>query len=77
MIALSDMRKFGRIAFGSKEKILNLKDIKNLGLDALDPQLTSKVLKDKFSKSKRVIKLVLMDPKVVAGIGNIYADDIL
>ena len=59
MIALSDMRKFARIAFGEREEILKLKDITQLGPDALDPKLT------------------LMDPSVVAGIGNIYADEIL
>ena len=77
MIAFSDMRKFGRIAFGRREDILNLPDIKSLGPDALNPNLTYKKLKEIFSSSKRAIKAVLMDPKKIAGIGNIYADDIL
>ena len=77
MIALSDMRKFGRIAFGPKEEIFQLPDIKNLGPDALDPKLNIGILQEKFSKTKRPIKSVLMDPKIIAGIGNIYADEIL
>ena len=35
------------------------------------------VLAAKSIKEKRKIKDVLMDPKVVAGIGNIYSDEIL
>lgn len=77
MIAFSDMRKFGRIAYGKKEQILDLPDIKDLGPDALDPSLTPKKLQEILSSSKRAIKAVLMDPKKIAGIGNIYADDIL
>ncbi len=77
MIALSDMRKFARIAFGEKEEILNLKDITKLGPDALDPKLTFKEFSKRVGGRKKSIKLTLMDPSVIAGIGNIYADDIL
>ncbi len=77
MIALSDMRKFARIAFGKREEILKLKDITQLGPDALDPKLTLKEFAKRINARKKSIKLTIMDPRVVAGIGNIYADDIL
>jgi len=77
MIALSDMRKFARIAFGKRENILKLPDITKLGPDALDPKLTVKKLLERIRLRKKSIKLTLMDPSVIAGIGNIYADDIL
>ena len=77
MIALSDMRKFARIAFGEREEILKLKDITQLGPDALDPKLTFKEFSERVKARKKSIKLTLMDPSVVAGIGNIYADEIL
>lgn len=75
MIALSDMRKFARIAFGSKEEILSLPDIKKLGPDALEIAFTE--FEERILARRKAIKLTLMDPTVVAGIGNIYADDIL
>lgn len=77
MIALSDMRKFARIAFGERESILKLPDIAKLGPDALDPKLTLKEFSRRIKQRKKSIKLTLMDPSVIAGIGNIYADDIL
>ena len=77
MIALSDMRKFARIALGEREKILKLKDITQLGPDALDPKLTFGEFSRRIKARHKSIKLTLMDPGVVAGIGNIYADDIL
>ncbi|MCR4261186.1 MAG: hypothetical protein NUV96_02555, partial [Candidatus Colwellbacteria bacterium] len=77
MIALSDMRKFARIALGNTEEILKLKEITSLGPDALDPRLTPKEFSRRVQSRKKSIKLTLMDPSVIAGIGNIYADDIL
>lgn len=43
--------------------------------DALDVDL--KYLKERLSKSKAVIKNVLLDQHVIRGIGNAYADEIL
>jgi len=77
MIALSDMRKFARIAFGDKQDILELPDIAKLGPDALGRGLTLDKLKKTVGGRKRAIKAVLMDPSAIAGIGNIYADEIL
>ena len=77
MLALSDLRKFAKAILGSVEQIENLPELVNLGPDALDKSL--KFIKFvKFIKpEKRKIKQVLMDPEVIAGIGNIYSDDIL
>lgn len=77
MMALSDMRKFGRIELGSREDVLDTPGIKNLGPDALSPNLTQKEFNERISSRSKSIKLTLMDPSVIAGIGNIYADDIL
>lgn len=77
MLALSDMRKFARINFGQREDILALPAIHNLGPDALDPKLTLQEFSRRIKARKKSIKLTLMDPTAIAGIGNIYADDIL
>ncbi len=76
MIALSDLRKFAKIIFNSKEKILNLPEIKELGPDAL--KVSFENFKKQIQKKKNLpIKKVLMDQKVISGIGNIYSDEIL
>ncbi len=76
-LGLSDVRKFAKVVFGPREKIEALPELANLGPDALSPALDT----TKFSKiilnEMRPIKQVLMDPCVVAGIGNIYSDEIL
>jgi len=47
------------------------------GLDALSQELTDKWLIEKLAGSRAKIKSLLMDQKVIAGIGNAYADEIL
>lgn len=75
-VGLSDQRKFAVIRFGEKEKIENIKGLKELGPDALGPELTPLVLQG-LLKKKRAIKPVLMDQKVLAGLGNIYSSEAL
>ncbi len=76
-LALSDLRKFAKIAFGKKEEIENLPEIGKLGPDALAKELTLAKFRAIISREKRKIKQVLMDQEIIAGIGNIYADEIL
>jgi formamidopyrimidine-DNA glycosylase len=71
------MRKFAKAILAKKEDILNLPDIAGLGPDALDPKLTAKKFKEIISKSGPTIKQALLRPELIAGIGNIYADESL
>lgn len=48
-----------------------------LGPDALDPEFDEKSFTDGLQGRRLAIKAVLMDQSRVAGIGNIYADEIL
>src|SRR3989344_147701 len=77
MLALSDLRKFAKAVLGTKEQIENLPELLKLGPEANDKNLNIKKFKDLISREKRKIKQVLMDPEVIAGIGNIYSDEIL
>ena len=74
-----DMRSFGQI-WWIKEDLDPKKIIKGLG--SLGPEPFSQnfninYLSKEFSKRKRTIKSVLLDQTVIAGIGNIYADESL
>ncbi|MDP2650939.1 MAG: bifunctional DNA-formamidopyrimidine glycosylase/DNA-(apurinic or apyrimidinic site) lyase [bacterium] len=77
MLALSDMRRFAKVLFGKTKDIENLKELKNLGVDPIDPKTTFKDFAAAIAKRTRNIKQVLMDQTVISGVGNIYADDIL
>ncbi|WP_353718664.1 DNA-formamidopyrimidine glycosylase family protein [Dyadobacter sp. 676] len=46
-------------------------------VDALSDELTASWLTAKLERSRAKIKSILMDQKVIAGIGNAYADEIL
>ena len=48
-----------------------------LGPEPLDPAFTAEALADRFRKSRAAIKKVLMDQRVVVGVGNIYANEAL
>ncbi|MBE9192071.1 DNA-formamidopyrimidine glycosylase [Gloeocapsopsis crepidinum LEGE 06123] len=48
-----------------------------LGLDPFAPQFSVEYLAQKFKKCHRAIKTALLDQALVAGLGNIYADEAL
>jgi len=77
MLALSDVRKFAKVLFGPRDVIKSLPELTRLGSDALDKKLTTGQFVGIVQCETRPIKQVLMDPFVVAGIGNIYSDEIL
>ena len=76
-LIFTDPRKFGFIDIVRSDKINNIRYIKKLGLDALDNRLTIGYLYYKFHKSEVLIKQLLLNQYIVAGIGNIYASEIL
>lgn len=78
-IALSDLRKFAKVVmFENIQKIEDIKELETTGPEPLDPKFLLSDWQGLFAKKKRgKIKQVLMDPSFVAGIGNIYSDEML
>ena len=76
-LRFADVRKFGKIHLIKKDKIDEIGPLKELGLEYFDKRLTNKYLKEKLSKKTIPIKTALLDQSIVAGIGNIYDDEIL
>jgi len=76
-LALSDLRKFAKVLFGKKEEIEKLPDLTELGPEPLDKEFKFIKFAKLIRLEKRKIKQVLMDQKIIVGIGNIYADEIL
>lgn len=71
----NDMRLFGYIRIVDDQELEKIK--KDMGPDALSPEFTAEYLRQALSGRKSEIKKSLLDQKIVAGIGNIYADEIL
>lgn len=73
-----DFRKFGTFnLYLSKKDLLNSSEIMKLGLQPFDKQLTATYLYNKIHPLHSAIKTILLDQSIIAGIGNIYADEIL
>ncbi len=68
-----DIRKFGRITFRSTLTDLESK----LGPEPLSDEFTSILLKQILTGTSRQIKPLLLDQSVLAGLGNIYCDEVL
>jgi len=74
----NDLRKFGYMKLVNTNKVLEEPFINKLGIDAMNSKLTSKYLFDKLiSRPKSTIFQALLDQTVIAGIGNIYANEVL
>ncbi len=68
-----DTRKFGRVYL-----VDNLGELLgHLGPEPLDPSFTPQQLTEIISGRRRTLKTFLLDQTVIAGIGNIYADEAL
>lgn len=72
----NDVRRFGWIKIAKSEEVIANSFIKQLGPEPLK-DLTLKKFQEILSKSKRPIKIILMDQAKMGGVGNIYANDAL
>ncbi|MEO5635088.1 MAG: DNA-formamidopyrimidine glycosylase [Candidatus Paceibacterota bacterium] len=78
MLAFSDSRKFGKVTLldtHTMHKSVHLKDIgpEPLARSFLFPNFKTSLIK----RPNQKIKIALMDQSLIAGIGNIYSDEIL
>jgi len=73
----NDTRKFGKMSLIDKNEINEYINNIGLGLEPFDNNLTSDYLKDKLKNKTIAIKSALLDQHIIAGIGNIYANEIL
>jgi formamidopyrimidine-DNA glycosylase len=77
-LVLSDMRKFGKVTLVPTEELGNISDLKGIGPEPLDKEFTLKIFKERINRRPNgKIKTVLMDQSLIAGIGNIYSDEVL
>lgn len=75
ILSYFDIRKFGKIMKIKTEEMSDFKEFKKLGKDALEISLDE--FKQIFYNKKRNIKNLLMDQRVISGLGNIYVNELL
>lgn len=72
-----DTRKFGRLGlYDKKEDISSLPPLQNVGFDVLDDRVDGTYFYNRIHHSNRNLKTALLDQSIMAGVGNIYADEI-
>jgi formamidopyrimidine-DNA glycosylase len=74
-LAYISRRMLGRVAFTHDFK--QYLESRKVGPDALSPTFTVERLAESLAGRKAQVKSLLMDQSVVAGIGNMYADEVL
>lgn len=72
-----DVRRFGRFWLFRADEEDSFTGQTGLGPEPTDPNLTAAFLKKALGKRRSPIKGMLLDQTVIAGIGNIYSDEIL
>ena len=73
----NDVRKFGFIKILYSRNVYKNEHIKSLGPEPMSNNFNLKYFKNSVSTKNRTIKDILMDQKVVSGLGNIYVNEIL
>ncbi len=74
----NDVRKFGYLKLVKSDQLQQIKELQEYGPEPLNPKFQYPQFLTAFTKRKYgKIKEVLVDPTIVAGIGNIYSDEIL
>lgn len=70
-----DPRRFGRLLFGSEAELVGARKLPRLGPEPLDPLYRPADLGRRLAGRRAPLKALLLDQSVIAGIGNIYADE--
>lgn len=74
----NDQRKFGWIRLIPTIEVPNIDFMKKVGPEPLEADFTWQEFADRFKRrAKTAIKAALLDQTVIAGVGNIYADESL
>lgn len=83
MLALSNLRKFATLRLYNKSipsdynKKAGIEELDKLGLEPLGEKFTFERFKQVLEGRRAAIKTILMNQEIIAGIGNIYSDEVL
>lgn len=76
-LRFTDQRRFGCLWLVSGKGIECISGLCSLGPEPLGPEFTRHALAELLKGRKTKMKALLLDQRLIAGIGNIYADEIL
>lgn len=74
----NDQRKFGWMRLIPTPEVMNIDFFQKVGPEPLDKDFTWQVMRERLMKRPNTnVKAALLDQSVLAGVGNIYADESL
>ena len=76
-LRFSDTRRFGRFWLIQNNEADTYSEIEKLGKEPFDSSFNAQYLYHRLGKRKKTIKECMLEQSVIAGIGNIYSDDVL
>jgi formamidopyrimidine-DNA glycosylase len=77
-LVLSDMRRFAKVTLIKTDDLAKSEHLRKTGPEPLEDSFDLKSFCERLSlRPNAPIKLTLMNPEIIAGIGNIYSDEIL
>ncbi len=78
ILYFNDVRKFGYLKLIHDDEVDAMAELKAFGPEPLSPKFTFDLFSRQIAKySNRTIKQIITDQSLIAGIGNIYSDEIL
>ena len=72
-----DVRKFGKMVYKTNDDIYNTYPLSDIGYDPILDEPDYDLIEKKLKSRKTPIKTALLDQSIIAGLGNIYVDEVL
>lgn len=76
-LSFLDLRQFGRLYLVTLKELENIPGLKKIGVEPLSENFFLDLMAQELSRRRTRLKPLLLDQSFIAGIGNIYADEIL
>ena len=76
-LVYNDPRRFGMVRLIARDELAAIAELKGIGPEPLSADFNADYLAAQARGKKVAIKNLIMDQKIVAGVGNIYASEIL
>lgn len=77
VLVYADTRTLGTLYALPEEELWRISGLSKMGPEPLTPEFTLDYFRDKIKKRQGKIKALLLDQKIIGGLGNIYVDESL
>lgn len=76
-LRFTDQRRFGHMDLLTPDQLARFPGLQRMGIEPLGPEFTLKQFREIMRGRRGTLKSVLLRQDLIAGIGNVYADEIL